>query len=55
MMTLATWRFVQDSDRRWRWKRMRGDEVQFESGVSFPDRMSCVMNAVRYVVNVRRK
>ena len=55
VITLATWRFEQDGHQRWRWKRMYGNQIQFQSDESFPDRMSCVLHAVRYVVRQRRK
>jgi hypothetical protein len=55
VINLPTWRFEHDKNEQWRWKRMQGGEVKVESSQSFPDRISCVMNAVGYALSLRRK
>lgn len=48
------WQFKQDELERWRWTCVELHGEPIDSATSFANRMSCVLDAVRYAVHHHR-
>jgi hypothetical protein len=54
MIRLPQWHFVEDENHQWRWIYTTGD-VRAVSAAAFSSQADCVLDAVRTVVQARRR
>lgn len=48
------WQFEQDERERWRWTCVESTGQPINSAASFESRMFCVLDAMRYAMDLRR-
>jgi hypothetical protein len=46
----SQWRFIQDDQAQWRWKRVDEARGDVDSPDTFECEIDCILDAVRYVV-----